>query len=241
MFKKTILLAVATLMVGCSAHSIKSGDGVKSTHYNSLQNYNIVRDYDTTVNGQKVTFIAFAKREDNPSNQRSLRVSSLDTSGSGIQWNEDYVVTAKHVDFVENSAYKCGDECEIQFVKRKAKGPVPVWREVVTNERMTFVGVDVSLKTRADVGSDIDYAVYTSSNRASLSRLATNKTVGGMSGGPAYGDDGKVIGMLTGGVTNVQVDGHRDKKLEGKGDDFSAYLPYSTIKAEWDKFQATQH
>jgi hypothetical protein len=50
-----------------------------------------------------------------------------------------------------------------------------------------------------------------------------------MSGGPAYGQDGSVVGILTG---SVSMDGATDQAV---------LVPYEVIKAEWDRFQATKN
>jgi hypothetical protein len=234
MFKKAIIIALASLVVGCSAN-VKSIIDEKAP-VNGLQNYNVVETHSLPVDGKSLDFIVFLKKTESVVIENGKKFKDTNSDfGSGVQWNENYVVTAKHVNFVENSAYKCIDGCELQFVKHKATGPIPVWRNLVPNESLTFVGVDHFNKFRADAGKDLNTKVFTKSNSVVQVNLANNITVGGMSGGPAFGSDGKVVGMLTGGVLTTDR-----KELKQFGDDLSAFLTYDVIQQEWLKFQKMQ-
>lgn len=242
MFKHIILVAFATLIVGCTATGVQNNGLFPQAQKDGLENYNVVKDSSIVVNGKTLPFVSFEKREQKIVVENGQKFKdTLDDFGSGIQWNNDYVVTAKHVNFVEGSAYQCGEGCEVQFIKHKAVVAVPAWREVVAEENMTFVGIDKTFKPRSGSGKDLDRVTKTTSIQQVVAKMSMSITVGGMSGGPAYGDDGKVIGMLTGGVSGLKNDGTTDEGLAAKGNDFSVYLPYSVIQAEWNKFQAQQH
>lgn len=228
MFKKAILVVLASFVAGCSVTSVGPVNYVK-TELDGLQNFNMVENKSITVMDKKLSFITFHKKTEKISREDNKKFKdTLNEFGSGAQWNEDYVVTAKHVAFVKNSAYKCREGCDIQFVKRKAYSGVPVWRNVVPLEQLTFVGTDQSNQLQQKTGFDIDKKAITTVNRAIPVRLVATPTVVGMSGGPAYAKDGSVVGILTGGVTDAN------------STEFAVMIPYEIIQAEWVKFQATQ-
>jgi hypothetical protein len=232
MFKKAIIVAVASLIVGCSANGVKQSVDAKAA-VGGLQNYNVVEDHNVSANGKSLPVVVFLKKTETIVVENGSKFKDTNSDyGSGIQWNEEYVVTAKHVNFVENTLFKCEEGCEIQFVKHKATGPVPVWRNLVAHEPLTFVGIDQTNKLRAESGKDLDVQVFTKSNSVVKVNLANNITVGGMSGGPAYGSDGKVVGMLTGGIYTSNR-----PELKAFGDDLSAFLSYDVIDKEWNKYQ----
>lgn len=170
------------------------------------------------------------------------RVLTEHDYGSGIRWNKDYVVTAKHVSFAQNSVYKCSDNCDLQFVKREivGNGVVPEWRDSVAAEKVTIVGNSIDGKTVVSKGQDINRYFYVSAGkvesrpekeeqRNAIVYASTAQIVHGQSGGPVLGDDGKVLGMLIGKTI-----------LTGKGGEkytVSVYVPYSVIKAEWEKYK----
>lgn len=228
MFKKTIIIAVASLVVGCSANGVKAPVDVKAA-VNGLQNYNVAENKHLNVDGKELQFITFQKKTETAVIENGKKFKdTVNSHGSGSQWNADYVVTAKHVNFVENSAYICKLGCDLQFVKRKSVGVVPTWRNVVAHEKITFVGIDQSDTLQKASGLDLNLVTSTDANSAISIRLVSTPTLGGMSGGPAYTQDGSVVGILTG---SVSLDGVTAQAV---------MVPYDVIKAEWDKFQATQ-
>jgi hypothetical protein len=154
---------------------------------------------------------------------------------SGIRWNNDYVVTAKHVTFAKDIEYKSPGELDLQFVKNSGNNVIlPQWRERQAGESVSIVGVNQSGKTKIVTGKDLD--IYSEQGN-SINYLTTAVTVGGQSGGPVFGHDGKVIGMLVAITNGKDADGNKDQALANKGEQFSLYIPYSVIEAEWNKFQ----
>lgn len=228
MFKKAIIVAFASLVVGCSANGVKAPVDVKAA-VNGLQNYNVAENKHLNVDGKELEFITFQKKTETAVIENGQKFKdTVNSYGSGSQWNADYVVTAKHVNFVENSAYLCSAGCDLQFVKRKAAGVVPVWRDVVAQEKITFVGIDQNDKLQSKTGVDLGVVTSTTTNSDISIRLVATQTFGGMSGGPAYAQDGSIVGILTGSVDN---NGAPAKAV---------MVPYEVIKAEWVKFQAAQ-
>lgn len=238
MFRHIIIVAIASLIVGCSFNPFNSEAERAKEPIDGLKNYNVVQDASVKMGGRELNFITFEKTVEVQVNQNGkMMKDSHSQYGSGVQWNEDYVVTAKNVNFVDGSVYQCLKGCDIQFVKRKATSPVPDWRTHVPNERLTFVGIQSEANFRAEFGMDLNVKTYTESNTDMLVNVADNRIVSGMSGGPAYGLDGKVVGILTGSmdINNLRNASHHN--LSGRGEQLSVYLSYDDIQKEWEKFQ----
>jgi len=194
-----------------------------------------------------VSFVAsaeenYVKFEAVQTYEEGNRVLTEHDYGSGVRWNDDYVVTAKHVSFAQGSVYKCSENCDLQFVKRKivGNGVVPQWRESVATEKVTIIGNSIGGKTVISKGQDINRYFYVASGKVesrpekpnqenAIVYASTAEIVHGQSGGPVFGDDGKVVGMLIG---KTILTGK-----EGKQYTVSVYVPYSVIKAEWEKYK----
>lgn len=228
MFKKAIVVAFASLIVGCSANSVKAPVDAKAP-VNGLQSYNVAESKSVAVNGKELPFIALRLKTETIVYENGKKFKdAVNDYGSAVQWNADYAVTAKHNTFAENSVYKCQEGCDIQFIKRKATGEVPVWREIVALEQITFVGIDQNDKLQSKTGFDLNTTVKTIPNKAINVHLVSTATPRGMSGGPAYSNDGAAVGILTGAV------------YSDTPDEKAVLVGYSVIKAEWVKFQAAQ-
>lgn len=152
--------------------------------------------------------------------------------GSGIQWNEDYMVTAKHVNFVNGVVYKSSD-IDLQFVKHKSEGEIPSWRERVPGENIIVLGNSHN-GTLSVTGNDLNLFSETIYGLLYVNNAPVQH---GQSGGPVFGSDGKVIGMTIAMFTGKQDDGKPIPQLNGKGKYFSMYLPYEEIQKEWKKYQ----
>ena len=228
MFKKAIIITVASLVVGCSANGVKQPVDPKAP-VNGLQNYNVAESKSVSVNGKDLPFIALRLKTETIVYENGKKFKdAVNDYGSAVQWNADYAVTAKHNAFAENSVYKCQEGCDIQFIKRKATGAVPAWRDVVALEQITFVGNDQNDKLQHKTGFDLNTTVKTIPNKAIDVHLVSTATPRGMSGGPAYANDGSAVGILTGAV------------YSDTPDEKAVLVSYAVIQAEWVKFQATQ-
>lgn len=166
---------------------------------------------------------------------------TMNKYGSGVRWNNEYIVTAKHVDFISGSVYKCSHNCDLQFVKKEANGVIPQWRERIPSEDITIVGNSPGSKTIISKGNDLNLKYYVSNTKVesapykkeevnALVYASSAKVIQGQSGGPVFGHNGDVIGMVIGNtiLTNVKT---------GQEFEVSLYIPYSIIEKEWLKFQ----
>lgn len=162
-------------------------------------------------------------------------VYSKKSYASGIPWNSEYVVTAKHVDFAKNSVFKAPGKIDLQFLKQNDSNVVkPQWRDRQPEEAITIIGLDKTGKTHTVSGKDLNVSTQDGN---SINYITSAITVGGQSGGPVFGQDGKVIGMLVGISNGKNASGKMDSSLAGKGSEFSLYIPYAVIQEEWNTFQ----
>lgn len=182
-----------------------------------------------------VVFITNAQAQPIEDNLIPLESITLTSSNyaSAIQWNEEYIVTAKHVPFVRGE-YKC-ISCDVQFVKRKhLAGSLPVWRERKAYEKLTAIG-NVSGRTYIVSGNDINIERRDQLNTGSGVIASTVQAVPGMSGGPMIGSDGAVVGMT---VSSLFPAGQNDvMKKFAKGGNITFYVPYAEIQRQWLMFQ----
>ena len=238
MFRHIVIAAITSLIVGCSFNPFNSEAERAKQPVNGLKNYNVVQDASVKMGGRELNFVTFEKTVEVLVIQNGQTVTDTQSRyGSGVQWNEDYVVTTKNVDFADGSVQACIKDCEIQFIKRKATAPVPDWRSHVVNERITFVGIESESRFRAEFGMDLNVKTYTETNTGMLLNVADNQIVNGMSGGPAYGLDGKVVGILTGSTETLNLRNSTNRNLSGRGEHLSVYLSYEDVQKEWEKFK----
>lgn len=161
--------------------------------------------------------------------------------GSATQWNEEYAVTASHTPLVKKVAYRPDNNVDVLFIKRKAKNGVPEWRDGVPGEKVFSMGYNIGYIRVAGEGvmSDTTMAVNNKDFDSNLI-IHSAPVTSGMSGGPVYGEDGKVIGMTLG---NATVSVFYEPLTEHSAyhiKPHSLALTYRDIKAEWDKYQSTK-
>jgi hypothetical protein len=147
---------------------------------------------------------------------------------SGIQWNEQYMVTAKHVDFLSAPGVACAQACDLQFVRQRQDASTN-WRSAKPLEAVRVVGVVQGkglIEYRGRVlpwmqslpGSDVKY------------QMVSAQVEDGMSGGPVYGDDGAVLGMVVGFIDPAALKANDQfKGFEHIG----LFLPTAEIERQW--------
>ena len=163
---------------------------------------------------------------------------------SSVQWNEDYAVTAKHTPLLRNIAYTCSTGCDLVFIKRKSTGNIPEWRHSVPNEKLTAYGTSplyipaktegVSLLTRLQKDVEIN-----NEKSVELYKLNNISSIMGMSGGPIYGEDGKVVGITLGFVIKTLLSKEKLAKVPEliEPSSISYMMQTEIIEREWKIFQ----
>lgn len=153
--------------------------------------------------------------------------------GSAIQWNEDYAVTAKHIPFVFGLAHK--GKGDIAFIRHRATS-IPQWRQYTPGERLTAVGFSpfflsmkssgyakISRVTLTDLNDNIPYSV------------ADMPLIKGMSGGPVFADDAKVVGISVAFIPKSMFE-HSVNPEIAASERISVFISYEEIQKEWDAF-----
>lgn len=163
---------------------------------------------------------------------------------SSVQWNEDYAVTAKHTPFLRNIAYTCSTGCDLVFIKRKADNNIPEWRHSVPNEKLTAYGTSplyIPAKTvGTSMGTRLQKDVEMNDKKSiELYKLNNMATIMGMSGGPIYGEDGKVVGITLGFVIKSLMSSEKLATVPEliKPSTISYMMQTEIIEREWKLFQ----
>lgn len=153
---------------------------------------------------------------------------------SAIQWNEDYAVTAKHTPFLKDVVHEgVGD---VVFFKHKASH-APEWRQSVTGEAVTAVGFNSFMMPVQGTGHTLPGLVRLEGTKGGVFySVHDGPTVKGMSGGPVFAADGKVVGITIAFVSNSDVATLNRPDLAG-AERLSVFMPYSEIAQEWQRYQ----
>ncbi|WP_449434801.1 trypsin-like peptidase domain-containing protein [Pseudomonas putida] len=153
---------------------------------------------------------------------------------TAIQWNEDYAVTAKHTPFLRNVVHEgLGD---VVFFKHKAR-EVPDWRQYVPGEPVTAVGFNSLMIPVQGKGHTSASLVRLEGTPGSVFySVHDGPMVKGMSGGPVFADDGKVVGINVAFIAKHAIDAHNRPDLAGR-ERVSVFMSYSEIEKEWRRFQ----
>ena len=153
---------------------------------------------------------------------------------SAIQWNEDYAVTAKHTPFLRNVVHEgLGD---VVFFKHKASS-VPHWRQYVPGEAVTAVGFNSFMMPMQGKGHALPSLVRLEGTPGSVFYSVHDGPITkGMSGGPVFADDGKVVGINVAIIPTSEIDAGKRPDLAGK-DRISVFMSFSEIDKEWRRYQ----
>ena len=153
---------------------------------------------------------------------------------TAIQWNEDYAVTAKHTPFLSGVVHEgVGD---VVFFKHKASH-VPLWRQSATGEAVTAVGFNSFMMPVKGEGHTLPGLVRLEGTKGGVFySVHDGPTVKGMSGGPVFAEDGKVVGITIAYISNSDVARLKRPDLAGSSR-LSVFMPYSEIAQEWQRYQ----
>lgn len=157
--------------------------------------------------------------------------------GSAIQWNSEYAVTAKHIPFLWNVVHR--GKGDVAFFKHRA-ARAPEWRQYRAGEKLTSVGFSpflVSVKS-SGMAKAIRLRVsgFNDGVRYSFADMALVK---GMSGGPVFGEDQKVVGINIGFIPKRGYSSSFFPEIAGS-ERLSIFLAYDEILREWEVFEAEQ-
>lgn len=153
---------------------------------------------------------------------------------TAIQWNEDYAVTAKHTPFLRNVVHEgLGD---VVFFKHKA-ARVPLWRQYVPGESVTAVGFNSLMMPVQGKGHTLASLVRLEGTPGSVFySVHDGPMVKGMSGGPVFAEDGKVVGINVAFIAKDEIDARNRPDLADK-ERISVFMSFSEIDKEWRRFQ----
>lgn len=153
---------------------------------------------------------------------------------TAVQWNEDYAVTAKHTPFLKDVVHEgVGD---VAFFKHKASR-APLWRQSVTGEAVTAVGFNSLMMPVKGAGHTLPGLVRLEGTKGGVFySVHDGPTTRGMSGGPVFAADGKVVGITIAFIANSDVSRLRRPDLAG-AQRLSVFMPYSEIEQEWQRYQ----
>jgi hypothetical protein len=163
---------------------------------------------------------------------------------TATQWNEHYAVTAAHTPFIDGIAHRCSTGCDLVFIKRKANGPIPTWREPVPGEEVVAVGYSGALLMPVMGVGQAKSTLINREDEGSSTLYATHDaplTVG-MSGGPVYGSEDKaVLGINIGlGLRFTWLSDLDDPLSIGHARRNAFYISTRDVQAEWEIYQASQ-
>ncbi|MFK3972872.1 trypsin-like peptidase domain-containing protein [Pseudomonas sp. NPDC087358] len=158
--------------------------------------------------------------------------------GTAIQWNEDYAVTVKHIPYLSGAVYQ--GQGDVQFFRHKASG-VPAWRAYHPGEALTAVGYNSLYMSVKGSGHALSAMVRLDPKEGSV-MYATHDgpTAKGMSGGPVFSADGKVVGITVAFLTQSDLNAIKRPDLAGEPR-VSIFLPYVEINREWNRYLAQAH
>lgn len=166
-------------------------------------------------------------------------------AASSVQWNEDYAVSAGHTPFLSDVVYRCSTGCDLVFIKNKATGKVPEWKHSITGEHITSYGntsAYITVKSEGNVLKTHFIQESEGKNHKMIRefyKLNSSASMKGMSGGPIYSEDGKVVGITLGFVikSTITEDKLRLNPELKKYDQLSYMLQTEIIEREWKIFQ----
>lgn len=154
--------------------------------------------------------------------------------GSAVQWNDEYAVTAKHIPFLWKVAHE--GRGDLVFFKRKSQHP-PLWRQYVGGEELTASGLSPFLVSVKGTGHALASRVQILEFKDGVSYgIGDMPLVKGMSGGPVFGSDNKVVGINIGFISSWGYKKSVNPEIAG-ADRVSIFIPYDEILKDWEIFQ----
>lgn len=161
--------------------------------------------------------------------------------GTATQWTSEYAVTAAHTPFISNVVHKCSTGCDLVFIKKNSSGVVPQWRDPVPGEIVFSAGTNVAYMPVYGHGKFSDTLMEINNYDFPFPLSVHSAPVtSGMSGGPIYGRDGKILGINLGRAKGVKFSGPQTTYSAAHLERMSLAIPYAQIAKEWDIFMQQQ-
>jgi hypothetical protein len=157
-----------------------------------------------------------------------LKNASASRMASGIQWNEQYMVTAKHVDFLSVPGVTCAESCDLQFV-RQHQDISTTWRSAKHLEPVRVVGVAPGKGLIEYRGRVLPWMQSMPGSKVKY-QMVDAQIEDGMSGGPVYGEDGAVLGMVVGFIDPTAL--KASDQFKGF-EQIGLFLPTVEIERQW--------
>ncbi len=155
--------------------------------------------------------------------------------GTAVQWNADYAVTVKHIPYLPGAVYQ--GQGDIQFFRHKADG-APLWRSYQPGEEVTAVGFNSLYMPVKGSGHALPAMVRLNTHEGNvLYGTHDGPTAKGMSGGPVFAADGKVVGITVAFLTSSDLAALKRPDLSSQTR-VSIFLPYAEVSREWTRYLA---
>lgn len=151
---------------------------------------------------------------------------------SGVRWNDNYIVTVKHLTGF-TSKEKCdSDNLDVAFIKRDKKSYeyTEKWTNPINNEKVLMTGSSKNKITIKIEGSVVE-GRFPYKNSTDY-KLVTGKVRKGMSGGPIKNHKDEVVGIIIGYTLPILLKGKEEKSS------YSVMLPFESIQKEWENIQS---
>ena len=151
---------------------------------------------------------------------------------SGVRWNDDYIVTVKHLKGF-NSKQKCdSDNLDVAFIKKeKTSSESSIkWTNFLNNENVLMMGSSKNKETREIPGS-VMKGKFPYKNSTEY-KLVTGQVRKGMSGGPIKNNKEEVVGIIIGYTQPILLTGQEETKRV-----YSVMLPFDSINKEWENIK----
>lgn len=177
---------------------------------------------------------------DTVSIQTTTKEGALSSFASAIRWNEEYLVSVKHLEEGAGIKRCASDKLDLAFYKVPVKKgeTIPSWENMKSGSSVKMEGFISRGKNLKTVEGKVVPGIFTYGGEAKY-KLAQNIVTKGMSGGPVKNEDGKIVGLIIGYTAEpVKLTKLVKGGVEKPGERFSVLLPYSSISEGWQEVQS---